>query len=108
MIESETTVNPYLEQIRACILTELGDQNVSIALFGSRARGESKRGSDVDIAVIAHGRWNERRMVFLREKLEELNVPYKVDVVDFSMVSEEFREHAFQSIVWWKQVTEEV
>ncbi len=39
----------------------------------------------MDIAVIARGRWDERRMVLLREKLEELNVPYEVDVVDFSV-----------------------
>jgi hypothetical protein len=101
-------VNPYLEQIRTCILSELGDQNVSIALFGSRARGDAWRGSDVDIAVIAHGRWDERRMVLLREKLEELNVPYKVDVVDFSVVSKEFRQLAFQSLIWWKQIAEKL
>ncbi len=99
-------MNPYLEQIKACILSVLGDQNVSIALFGSRARGEAGRGSDVDVAVIAHGRWDERRMVFLREKLDDLNVPYKVDLVDFSVVSEEFRQLAFQSLVWWKQMKE--
>ena len=62
----------------------------------------------MDIAVIAHGTWDERRMVFLREKLEELNVPYKVDVVDFSVVSKEFRQLAFQSLIWWKQITEKV
>lgn len=62
----------------------------------------------MDIAVIAHGRWDERRLVFLREKLEELNVPYKVDVVDFSVVSKEFRQLAFQSLIWWKQITEKV
>ncbi len=97
-------VNPYIEQIRACVLSELGDQNVSIALFGSRARGNAWRGSDVDIAVIGHGGWDKCRMVYLREKLEALNVPYKVDVVDFSVVSEEFRRFAFQSVIWWKQV----
>ena len=101
-------MNPYLEQIRTCILSELGDQNVSIALFGSRARGDARRGSDVDIAVIAHGRWDERTMVYLREKLEELNVPYKVDVVDFSVVSDEFRQLAFQSLIWWRQIKEQV
>ena len=99
-------MNPYLEQIRSCILSVLGDQIVSIALFGSRARGDARRGSDVDVAVIAHGRWDERRMTFLRETLEELNVPYKVDVVDFSLVSEEFRQLAFQNLVWWKQMKE--
>ena len=62
----------------------------------------------MDIAVIAHGRWDERRMVLLREKLEELNVPYKVDVVDFSVVSKEFRQLAFQSLIWWKQIAEKL
>ena len=42
-------------------------------------------------------------MVYLREKLEELNVPYKVELIDFSYVSEDFRNLALKNTVWWKR-----
>lgn len=96
-------MNAYLKQIKQCILAGLADEDVSIALFGSMARGAAHARSDVDVAVIPLGKWNSRKMVYLREQLEELNVPYKVELIDFSYVSDDFRNLALKNTVWWKR-----
>lgn len=59
--------------------------------------------SDVDVAVIPQGRWNEQKPALLRAKLEDLDVPYIVALVDFSNVSKEFREIALRMVVWWQR-----
>jgi len=94
--------NLHLEKIKACVLQDLSDEDVSVALFGSMVEGESRRGSDVDVAIIPKGMWNRRKLALLREKLENLNVPYAVELVDFSDVSREFKDFALKKVVWWK------
>ena len=81
-------------------MSTLGDEDASIALFGSMAAGGNRRGSDVDVAIIPHGAWNRWKLTLLRERLEDLNVPYKVELVDFSEVSDVFRAYALQTVVW--------
>jgi hypothetical protein len=38
----------------------------------------------------------------LKEKIENLNIPYKVEIVDFSQVSESFKKEAIKEVVVWK------
>lgn len=92
-----------MESIKELVLRALEGEDVSVALFGSHASGRSGISSDVDIAVIPHGRLDGRKLALLRAELEESNIPYKVDVVDFSLVSPVFREFALQRARWWKK-----
>ena len=94
--------NRYLSVLRKEIVSFLEGEDVSVFLFGSRARGDARPGSDVDIAVVPHGRFDRSKLLFLREVVEELNVPYNVDVVDFSDVSEEFKQEALKGAQVWK------
>lgn len=56
-------------------------------LFGSRARGTNKRGSDVDLALEGPGVGFEtvREASFLLN--EETNLPYRFDIVSKSLIS---------------------
>lgn len=57
-------------------------------LFGSRAKGTHKHGSDVDIAVIG----DEKRVFYTLN--EETNLPYFFDVINMEeIVSQNLREH---------------
>ena len=85
-----------------CVMSALGDEDVAVGLFGSMAMGRANRGSDVDVAIIPRGSWNRRKLALLREQLEDLNVPYRVELVDFSEMSDGFRAYALESVVWWK------
>jgi len=78
------------------------DTDVNIILFGSRARGDYTKTSDIDIGILPKGRINKKKLILLREKLENSNIPYKVDVVDLSQTSSKFREKALKEGKVWR------
>ncbi len=78
------------------------DSEVKIVLFGSRARGDYVNTSDIDIGILPKANINKKKLVLLREKVENSNVPYKVDVVDLSQTSKEFTEKALREGILWK------
>jgi predicted nucleotidyltransferase len=96
-------MNKYLEEIKDCVVTALAEEDVAIALFGSMASGESHAGSGVDIALVPRGKWDRSKLTLLRERLEEMNTPYQVELVDFSEVSDDFRRVALAHSFWWKR-----
>jgi predicted nucleotidyltransferase len=53
----------------------------SVFLFGSRARGDAKPYSDIDIAIRSE-RPLRRRLTIARDTIERSAFPYKVDLVD--------------------------
>lgn len=57
-----------------------------VILFGSRARGDYKNNSDIDLAVIFNSKDNDN-YIRLFTKLEELNTLYKFDVIDFDRIT---------------------
>lgn len=62
-------------------------------LFGSRAHGRAlKPYSDVDLAVITNQPMNAPQFAELQEAFSESDLPFKVDIVDWSAASESFRE----------------
>jgi uncharacterized protein len=94
--------NKYITQVHRLVVDELSGENVAIALFGSMSTGMSHNGSDIDIGIMPKGNWNSGRLSFLRQILEDSNIPYKVDLIDFSMASEAFKQHALSNAVWWR------
>jgi predicted nucleotidyltransferase len=55
-------------------------------IFGSRAEGTFREGSDIDIAL--KGNLNFKLMLTISRKLDELNLPYKIDLVDIDRITE--------------------
>jgi len=49
-----------IDMLRAAIAGVLGSDVESVIVFGSIARGEADRGSDIDLAVIARAGWDGR------------------------------------------------
>ena len=68
-------------------------QIVEVHIFGSRAKGNFKLGSDIDLAVMNVGVTDK----CIREMLsdfEESSLPYKVDLVNFATIKHpDFIEH---------------
>ncbi len=48
-------------------------------LFGSRARGDYKVNSDIDIAIV--GDINEKTEFLIKNDLDLLDIPYQIDIV---------------------------
>lgn len=78
------------------------DSDVKIVVFGSRARGDYTKTSDIDIGILPRGNINKKAHTLLKEKIESSNIPYKVDIVDLSQTSEEFKEKALKEGIVWK------
>ena len=91
-----------MDQLKEMVLKEMADEPVRVLLFGSRAKGTHRSGSDVDIAFVPKTRMSWSRISFLREKIEASCIPYKVDIVDLSEASEEFCTQALKDAVIWK------
>jgi predicted nucleotidyltransferase len=92
-----------LETVRRIVLRRVDTERYAVFLFGSRAENDARSSSDIDVGV-----WGEEglpRCVIaeIKEELEESIVPYHVDVVDFSNVSDEFKSVALIHIIPWNQ-----
>ncbi len=94
--------NKYLLKLRRLTINILKDEKVRIILFGSRGRGDNNPTSDVDIGLIPYGKIDEKKIILLKERIEELNIPYKVEIVNFSEASQDFRKEAMQGAIIWK------
>ena len=90
-----------LEEVRRIVLDVVSDKNVRVYLFGSWARGEATRLSDIDVAIDPHATLPRGTLAQLRERLEESHVPYRVDVVDLTRTSPEFRQRILTERVLW-------
>lgn len=91
-----------LEKLKEVLLSFLKGEDVKVVLFGSRARGDFVSASDIDVGIIIGESVDRKKIILLREYIEELNIPYKVEIVDFSKVSEEFKQMALKEAVVWK------
>jgi predicted nucleotidyltransferase len=56
-----------------------------VVLFGSRAKGTFKPGSDIDLAVMNNGVSNAE-ILKIKNDLEESSLPYFVDVVNYPKI----------------------
>lgn len=91
------------KMVKSLILDIFKGENVTIILYGSRARGDSYDSSDIDIGILPKNGYDRTKLTISREKLEELNIPYKVDLVDISEVSESFKENVLKYGEIWKK-----
>ncbi len=77
-------INLYNEIIN--VIKEFGANK--IILFGSRARGDFKESSDIDIAIEFLNN-DKDNFIKIQTKLEDLNTLYKFDIVDFNSLKED-------------------
>ncbi|MEJ7694752.1 restriction endonuclease subunit S [Daejeonella sp.] len=59
----------------------------AVLLFGSRAKGSFTEGSDIDLAVKGR-KFNHKDILSLNAQLEELNLPYKIDLLNYNTINE--------------------
>lgn len=64
-----------------------------VIVFGSRAKGNYKEGSDIDLAVKGRN-IDFKDILRLSRQLDELNLPYKIDLLDYAAIKDkEVVEH---------------
>jgi predicted nucleotidyltransferase len=91
----------YLDRVREIVARRLAGHAVDVYLFGSWARGEARRTSDIDVALLPREDLAASLVTKLREDLDESSVPYEVDVVDLRETTDEFRARVLREGVRW-------
>lgn len=85
-------------QIRDIVAKQVDLRQYKLFVFGSRVDGSSFERSDIDIGIEGPHRLNSTAKLDIEEDFENLRTLYKIDFVDFSRVSDDFREVALQHI----------
>ncbi|WP_026702593.1 nucleotidyltransferase family protein [Salibacterium aidingense] len=91
-----------LSKLKDLVIDQLSSEKVCVYLFGSWAREEEKKSSDIDIAIEPKKAldpiiWNK-----LLEEIEESIIPYKVDVIDVRYANPELVKKVKEEGVLWK------
>ncbi|HEX4069206.1 MAG TPA: nucleotidyltransferase domain-containing protein [Candidatus Babeliales bacterium] len=76
--------------------------DAKIILYGSRARGDFRQGSDIDVAVDM-GYVIDRHVINkILGDVEESKLPIGFDIVDFRKVSEDMQKEIMKDGIVWK------
>ncbi|MCG2724643.1 MAG: nucleotidyltransferase domain-containing protein [Elusimicrobia bacterium] len=87
---SEDRVSKIIVSIKDYLKNSLAPEE--IILFGSRAKGNFKRGSDIDIAVKGGRELTHREERKLKEKIDEISGLYSVDIVFWEKLDKDFKK----------------
>ena len=98
---------PFLKNYTAIakdiVLDKLKEEHCRIFIFGSRARGDYHRFSDLDIGIIPL----TEKTLNLADLQDYLNyesmIPFKVEIVNFAFADDKFKDQAMQKIIWWRE-----
>lgn len=63
-----------------------------IRIFGSRYKHTNKEYSDIDIAIVQVDKIDIKLYSEMKEAFEESNLKYRVDLVEWNTISEEFKK----------------
>ena len=92
----------YIIELKRMVLDFFKDKNVKIFLFGSRARGSNYIASDVDLGILPSTEEEAKRISLLKERIENSNIPYKVDIVNLKEITDDFKNEILKEALIWK------
>jgi predicted nucleotidyltransferase len=90
-MDSAFSIRPQDLAIVQAILEVALPPDAKIGVFGSRAKGTTKRGADLDLAIDLGTPLTQLEAFQLADAFEESDLPYKVDVVDMHRVAPSFK-----------------
>ena len=103
MHEESEVLEVSIQKVKKAVLKSFEHDNVLIVLFGSRARGNAHRTSDIDVGILPYGECDRRKVAALRAEFEEMNIPYTVDLVNLADVPDDFRQKVLAEGAIWKE-----
>lgn len=90
-----------LDEVRRIVLRFLEGRKARVYLFGSWARGEACRISDIDVAILPSEPLPLGLLPDIDEALENSASLYPVDLVDLTTVPEAFRARVLAEGIPW-------
>lgn len=103
----ETPRERALQAIRQCVSEKLTNISAQVYLIGSCARGDYRRESDIDIAVELLEPTQKTLISDIRDALEQSDIPFVVDVFDYSQLDEAYRAEIQKEGVLWVAPTQD-
>jgi predicted nucleotidyltransferase len=85
--------------LKKTVRTHLPNEAYRVFIFGSRATKASRKFSDIDLGIEGPVPLTSKQYIQLANALDETDIPYKIDLVDFSEVSEKFKIIALQNTI---------
>lgn len=85
-------------QIKGIFDKYLPSGDYRLFFFGSRVKGNNSPRSDIDLGIEAEGGLSVKTKLMIEEELQNLPILYKIDLVDFTNVSEDFKKKALKNI----------
>ncbi|MBU1323418.1 nucleotidyltransferase domain-containing protein [Patescibacteria group bacterium] len=89
----------YLDIINKILWVHLDKSRDRAFIFGSWAIGDNRKWSDIDIGIESKRKITFEILSRLNEDFDESNLPYAVDVVDFSGTTKQFQAVAKQAVI---------
>ena len=90
-----------LEEARRIVLKGLRGHPAKVWLFGSWARGDARRYSDIDIAISSPDPLPPGLLLEIEEALDQSEVLYPVELVELATASVSLRERvAVEGLPW--------
>src|SRR3990167_8464108 len=90
----------FTKEIKKIVFRYLDPRKDRVFIFGSRAIGDNRKFSDVDLGVESKRKIPSLLIEDLKEELEESDIPFTGDVVDFSSVTKRFKNVAKQKVIF--------
>ena len=96
---------PVIEKYKKIIIPIIRKYapDAKIILYGSRARGDDRAGSDIDVALDVGEEIDRAVLSQILEALEESELPINFDIVDFHAISESMQKEILKDGVIWKE-----
>ena len=95
-----------LERFKGALQSLLGDNLLSLRLFGSRARGEGTEDSDLDVLVIL----NQKDRALCRRIVEEsleVDLTYGTNLAPTILTADEYRQNEKYGTPFYRNVERE-
>lgn len=80
----------YINEVKRILRRHL--PHCEVRAYGSRVSGNSRRYSDLDLAIIADKRLDWRALDDLRDAFAQSDLPIIIDVVDWNALTPQFRK----------------
>ena len=89
-----------LQLVRQILATWVPDRVVWV--FGSRATGNAKKYSDLDLAILGETPLSLAQLADLAEAFSLSDLPFRVDLVDWSQANEAIKAniHRQHQVIW--------
>jgi len=88
-------IKPILTSIYS-IVKENIKCDYQLFLFGSRVTGTNNDKADIDVGIIPAQLISPKQILSIKEKIEEIPTLLKIDFIDFTTVSDDFRSIALK------------